>query len=94
MHVSAGAAIRKRSMHIHFVYVLQSQAHPEHYYVGLTSDIASRVASHNAGTTQSTRPYRPWKLLLYMAFFDDKKARRFEVYLKSGSGRAFCKRHF
>ena len=29
-----------------------------------------------------------------MAFSDEKRAIRFERYLKSGSGRAFAKRHF
>jgi len=27
-------------------------------------------------------------------FFDDAKADMFEIYLKSGSGHAFAKRHF
>jgi hypothetical protein len=29
-----------------------------------------------------------------MEFADERTARRFERYLKSGSGRAFAKRHF
>ena len=38
--------------------------------------------------------YRPWKLKTYLAFEKKATAVRFESYLKSGSGRAFCKRHF
>jgi hypothetical protein len=30
----------------------------------------------------------------YVAFSEKSKAEKFESYLKTGSGRAFCKRHF
>jgi hypothetical protein len=36
----------------------------------------------------------PWKLECYFAFGCETLARDFEKYLKSGSGRAFAKRHF
>lgn len=81
-------------MNTYFVYLLQSQLYLDHYYVGFTQDIALRIAGHNAGNTPSTRPYKPWKLITYVVFNDEKKARAFEVYLKSGSGRTFCKKHF
>src|SRR5271165_2889966 len=45
------------------------------------------VSSHAA-------KFRPWKLKLYIAFESKESALAFEQYLKSGSGRAFCKRHF
>jgi hypothetical protein len=32
--------------------------------------------------------------MAYLAFSDYEKADKFEAYLKSGSGRAFAKRHF
>ena len=41
-----------------------------------------------------TAKYKPWKLELYIAFSDEKRAIAFEKYLKSGSGRAFSARHF
>jgi hypothetical protein len=31
----------------------------------------------------------PWKLVYYSAFVDKQKAKDFELYLKSGSGKAF-----
>jgi predicted GIY-YIG superfamily endonuclease len=37
-----------------------------------------------------TAKYKPWKLITYMAFADERKAREFEHYLKSGSGKAFA----
>jgi putative endonuclease len=41
-----------------------------------------------------TEDLRPWRLRTYIAFSDEKCARAFEKYLKSGSGRAFAKKHF
>jgi len=32
--------------------------------------------------------------MFFIAFTDKEKALRFEKYLKSGSGRAFIKKHF
>jgi putative endonuclease len=40
------------------------------------------------------RKYKPWKLMTYIAFNNVAKAIEFERYLKSGSGRAFGKKHF
>jgi putative endonuclease len=40
-----------------------------------------------------TAAHRPWRLLVQLEFADEQTARRFERYLKSGSGRAFAKRH-
>jgi hypothetical protein len=37
---------------------------------------------------------RPWSLVVSLEFASERAARRFEKYLKSGSGRAFSKRHF
>jgi len=38
--------------------------------------------------------YGPWKLIVEVGFGDKAEAFAFEKYLKSGSGRAFAKRHF
>lgn len=73
-----------------YVYLLQSISHPEQRYVGLTTDIDKRLAAHNAGQSTHTAKYRPWKLVTYLAFSDEKQAAEFEKYLKSGSGRAFA----
>jgi putative endonuclease len=42
----------------------------------------------------NTSKYRPWRLRIYFAFSDEARALAFEKYLKSGSGRAFAKKHF
>ncbi len=79
---------------LRFVYVLQSLARPERHYTGLTSDLPRRLAIHNSGGSKHTAADRPWALLAAIEFSRESSALRFEKYLKSGSGRAFAKRHF
>jgi putative endonuclease len=75
-----------------FVYILESLDN-EHFYVGITDDVIARVTKHNSGEVPHTSKYRPWRLKTYIAFRDEKQAFAFEKYLKSGSGRAFAKKH-
>ena len=77
-----------------FVYVLQSTSEHQRHYVGLTSDVRARVNAHNAGQCHHTARHRPWQLHVVIEFSDETRAIYFERYLKSGSGRAFAKRHF
>jgi putative endonuclease len=77
---------------MHYVYLLQSEAHVEQRCVGLTSDLRKRLADHNAGKSPHTSKYVPWKLVTYVAFSDQRKAETFERYLKSGSGHAFARK--
>jgi predicted GIY-YIG superfamily endonuclease len=73
---------------------LKSDTSPVHYYIGSTLNVSERLAAHNAGDSPHTARYRPWKLHVVIEFFDGKRAIRFERYLKSGSVRAFARRHF
>ena len=77
-----------------FVYVLRSETDPDRHYVGVTSDIAERLAWHNAGPCGHTRAHRPWAVVVSIEFPTEQQAIRFEKYLKTGSGRAFATRHF
>ena len=77
-----------------YVYMLQSLDFPDRQYVGAAHDLKRRVNAHNAGESFHTKKFKPWKLIGYVAFADDRKADSFEQYLKTGSGRAFSKRHF
>jgi putative endonuclease len=76
-----------------YVYIPQSVARADRYHVGFTDDLRARLSRHNAGEVPHTAKYRPWKLETCVAFSDETKAVAFERYLKSGSGRAFAKRH-
>jgi predicted GIY-YIG superfamily endonuclease len=77
-----------------YVYLLKSEKEPKQVYVGLTTDLRSRCSDHNEGRSPHTSKYRPWRLVCYHAFANKEQATAFEAYLKSGSGRAFRKRHF
>ena len=77
-----------------YVYVLLSTVHQNRYYTGLTSDVQARLAAHNAGLSKHTASGRPWKLVTLIEFSDVDRAKVFELYLKSGSGRAFARRYF
>jgi predicted GIY-YIG superfamily endonuclease len=76
-----------------FVYILRSEGFPNQYYSGLTDDVRDRLSRHNRGEIPSTARYIPWKLIFYCAFPGRVLAADFESYLKTGSGRAFVRRH-
>ena len=71
-----------------FVYILRSDADPNRHYTGITSDIAARLDWHNRGPCGCTVHNRPWSPVVSVGFRTETAARRFERYLKSGSGRA------
>jgi len=58
-------------------------------YTGSTPNIKRRVEEHTVGKCKSTRRFRPVELVFFCAFKDELAAKRFELYLKSGSGQAF-----
>jgi putative endonuclease len=78
---------------MHYVYILESVAVPGHFYIGSADNLRRRLRQHQADVDAHLAKYRPWKLKTYLAFEQKTTAVRFETYLKSGSGRAFCKRH-
>ena len=77
-----------------YVYLLQSISPPAQRYTGLTTDVDQRLSAHNAGQSIHTAKFRPWTLVVSLAFADGSKAFAFEKYLKTGSGRAFAAKHF
>lgn len=77
-----------------YVYILRTESGQERYYVGLSGDPDARLAEHNAGKSPHTSKWLPWILIAKFWFADEHKAHAFERYLKTGSGRAFCRKHF
>jgi putative endonuclease len=75
-----------------YVYILQSEDHPENFYTGLTEELQSRLRKHNNCEVSHASHYKPWRIKTAIAFTDVQKARDFESYLKTGSGRAFAKK--
>jgi predicted GIY-YIG superfamily endonuclease len=78
---------------MYYVYLLKS-VQSSKTYVGYTTDINQRLATHNSGGSVYTKDDRPWKLVMYLAFESEQKALAFEKYIKIGSGHAFAKKRF
>jgi predicted GIY-YIG superfamily endonuclease len=76
-----------------YVYTLQSEANPDRFYVGLTDALQERLRKHNAGEVSHTAKFKPWFIKTAIAFRDRERVAAFETYLKSGSGRAFARKH-
>ena len=75
----------------YYVYVLRSDKF-ERNYVGFTKDVSERIKQHNSGKTRSTRPYRPWRLLVSERFETKELALAREKFLKTGQGRDYIKK--
>jgi len=71
----------------HFVYILKLVDNS--FYIGYTKDLKSRLEKHNYKQCSTTKNKLPIKLYWYCVFNNERKARTFETYLKSGSGTAF-----
>ncbi|MEN8252446.1 MAG: GIY-YIG nuclease family protein [Patescibacteria group bacterium] len=69
-----------------YVYVIQSQKNPNWFYKGSTSDLNRRFIQHKNGEVQSTKFYRPLRLVYYEAYLSESVARKRESSIKnSGS---------
>ncbi|HMO04944.1 MAG TPA: GIY-YIG nuclease family protein [Kiritimatiellia bacterium] len=77
-----------------YVYILVSEQYPERHYTGCTKDLVARLKKHNEGGVPHTSSCRPWRVETVIRFNSGDKARDFERYLKTGSGRAFARKHF
>ncbi|MEA4910596.1 MAG: GIY-YIG nuclease family protein [Candidatus Elulimicrobiales bacterium] len=75
----------------YYVYILKCK---DGYYSGCTNNLKERINRHIKGQVTATKDRRPIQLINYFAFNDKYKAYNFEVYLKTGSGRTFSKKHF
>ena len=55
----------------------------------MSQDHSNRLLQHNAGSTKSTKGYRPWELVYKEEFETLQEARNRAVFLKSGIGKEF-----
>ena len=76
---------------MHYVYSLRCR---DGYYIGCTDNLEERLEKHRRGYVPATARRLPVNLALFFAVEDRYMAFKFEKYLKSGSGRAFLKKHF
>ncbi|OHA92202.1 MAG: excinuclease ABC subunit C [Candidatus Zambryskibacteria bacterium RIFCSPLOWO2_02_FULL_51_21] len=76
---------------MYYIYILKCK--DGEMYTGCTFDLKERIERHENGHVPATALRLPVKLVSYVAISDKYKAFEFEKYLKSGSGRAFIKKH-
>ena len=78
-----------------FTYILlcQNSKNSKHkFYVGSTSDLKKRVASHLSKANKTTRNYDKISLVYYEACLNKTDAQRRELQLKTGFGRGYLKK--
>jgi len=75
----------------YYVYILQSIKNSK-LYIGYTRDLKKRLQEHNRGLVFSTKAYKPWRLIFFEAYRNEKDARRRERYLKTNQGSRLLKR--
>lgn len=75
----------------YYVYVLRS-LNTDRLYVGYTNDLRKRLQKHNRGLNFSTKPHKPWQIIHYEAYRNQKDAKRRENYLKTNQGSRLLKR--
>jgi len=75
----------------YIVYVLFSPKYDK-IYVGYSSDVESRLLSHNTLATKGwTIKFRPWQLVYTETFEEKLQAMQREKALKSARGRLFIR---
>jgi RHS repeat-associated protein len=60
---------------MYYAYILRSERFPNQTYVGSTGDLPRRLAEHNAGKSTHTSKFKPWELVIYVAFQEQRTAR-------------------
>ena len=82
---------REGEIQMQYVYILLCADRKP--YAGCTDVLKDRIDRHQKGNVRATKDRLPVKLVSYFAFPNKCTAFNFEKYLKSGSGRAFLKKH-
>ena len=78
---------------MYYTYILKSTKTAGAIYIGYTKDLKTRLAYHNNPINEGySKRHAPWIIEAYLAFTEKQEAKRFEIYLKSSSGKAFMKK--
>ena len=76
---------------MYFTYVLSS-INRDYIYVGISDNPERRIKQHNLGYNKTTKPYKPFKVLLVEEYENRQQARKREKYLKSGCGKEYLRK--
>lgn len=90
---NAVISVRPSADTVRYYYVYILMCGDNKPYTGCADDLRERIARHQKGQVPATKARLPIKLISYFAFSNKYTAYDFEKYLKSGSGRAFLKKH-
>ena len=74
---------------MYYIYILKSLKSGK-FYIGWSTDLRKRLREYNSSQSLATKSGIPWELEFYASFKTKKLAKGFELYLKSGSGKAFA----
>jgi putative endonuclease len=61
-------------MRFFYIYILQSEANPEHFYAGFTEDLQERLKIYNSGRVPHTAKRCPGRIKAAIAFSDRERA--------------------
>jgi len=75
---------------MYYVYILFSKKDGK-LYIGSTSELKKRIEKHNKGYVLSTKNRRSLLLIYYESYLNQRDAKRREIFLKGGKGRAELK---
>jgi putative endonuclease len=75
---------------MYYVYAIKS-IERNYIYVGLSENVDRRFEEHQSGRNKTTKPYRPFSLILTEIYETRQEARDREKFLKSGVGKEFLK---
>lgn len=68
-----------------YTYIIKSELNNK-YYIGCTNNIKRRLQEHNNGYNYSTKNYKPWCLVYFEKFNNQKEAYEREKKIKSYKG--------
>jgi len=74
----------------YYLYILNNRE-KDYVYIGSTKNLERRLAERNAGSSKSTKAYRPLKLVYFEEYQTLKEVRGREVEIKSWKSRKFLK---
>ena len=75
---------------MYYTYILRS-IRDRKLYIGYTTNLERRLTEHQMGKSISTACRRPFQLIFYEAFLDEKSAKRRESYFKTTKGKTALK---
>ncbi len=83
--------VERRKVVEYFVYILKSKVF-DRLYIGFTANLSKRLEEHNRGKVKSTKFYCPYQLMYFEKYMNKTKARKRELFLKTGVGRKIVKK--